>query len=577
MTPAAMERLRLQAKAEMERRRRGGDWSGSVLAHEEYQTRPLEWINEFLGVPLETLVWSLSPEYAKHQWDGHTDPLRRVLETLAAGRDCGVEAATGVGKTFLAACIVLWFLACHDNAIVPTVAPKEDQLLRGVWKEIGDLWPRFQRHFPTAELLTGLIRMRPAESGREKWAAFAFVCGVGASEEAATKAQGIHAEHMLILTEETPGIHQAIMNALYNTRTDDHNIQLSFGNPDHRHDTLHTFCEHDEVTHIRISAFDHPNIVTKRRVVPGAIGRKRLRERINKLGVGSRFYQSRVRGISPTESSDALIKHEWCVAAAARYNDPAFRRGGQALGVDVARSPNGDKAAIARWQGACLTEIESFPCEDPSELGLRVVTEAKLAGIQGKHVGVDNVGVGAGTVDRAKEEGFKVRGIGGGQKALPGVDIDLMWSETEIDAEGIERARGPVVIEEERFDNKRSQVWWRLREDLRLGRIALPDRSELFRDLTTPEYKTLGGIIRVESKESMVKRLGRSPDEGDATAYGNFVRPRVPLRRKPDPGELKSTERRDRGLERMLAERAKRDAAERKRVQRLLRNMGRKR
>ena len=51
--------------------------------------------------------------------------------------------------------------------------------------------------------------------------------------------------------------------------------------------------------------------------------------------------------------------------------------------------------------------------------------------------------------------------------------------------------------------------------------IALPPDKELLADLTAPTFETRSGkggmVIHLEPKEKLVKRLGRSPDKGDAT------------------------------------------------------------
>jgi hypothetical protein len=39
---------------------------------------------------------------------------------------------------------------------------------------------------------------------RDDWLAVGFVAGVKADEASSTKAQGFHAEHMLMIIEETP-------------------------------------------------------------------------------------------------------------------------------------------------------------------------------------------------------------------------------------------------------------------------------------------------------------------------------------------------------------------------------------
>lgn len=293
----------LRAAARLERVRRETDVRGDVRAHTEYRENPIGWIRDKLGVPERTLRWSLCPGYHTHEWDGTPDPLARVLEALAWGRNVGVESATGTGKTFLGACIVLWFLACHEDAIVVTAAPKQDQLKLHIWKEIGRLWPRFQQHFPKAQLLDGKVRMRDAVEDRETWAATAFVCGVGADEASATKAQGFHAEHMLIVLEETPGIHSAIMTAFENTCTAPHNLRLALGNPDHVEDELHRFCLSPGVEHIRVSALDHPNVVAEDdRIVPGAVGRAAIERRQRLYAHLPALRDSRIRGISPEQA-----------------------------------------------------------------------------------------------------------------------------------------------------------------------------------------------------------------------------------------------------------------------------------
>ncbi len=584
LSKAELSEVEALASAQIAEREHAGVWGGTVRAHTAYAHRPVEWITKHLEIPIETLKWSLHPSYADHKWDGHADPLIRILEALADHQDVGVESATGTGKTFLAACVTLWFLACHHNAIVAQFAPTERQLLENMWKEIEDLFPKFKRYFPTAEIITGKLRMLPAdeESGKEKWAATGFVAGVGASEDSATKAQGLHGEHMLIITEETPGIPRAIMVAIDNTRSADHNLQLALGNPDHRHDELHRFCEQEGVVQVRMSALDHPNIVSGEPIVPAAIGPKRLKKRIANLGLGSRLYLSRIRGISPPEAKDALIKYEWCLASAERFRAGSklieeYSLDVEARGVDVANSEAGDEAAIARGPGRRMTDVVSFPCPDANKLGELVGDEMDRDNIDPRYVGVDPVGVGAGCVNELRRLGHKVRHLSGGRKAVPGVDTDEWWSETNTDEEGKESPAGARVVEAERFADLRSQMHWRMREDLRKSTVDLVHDEELFSDLTTPTFKTVNGVIKVESKEDIKIRLGRSPNKGDAVIYWNWVRRRTPFRKSRGSEELRSTADRDYGLEKFIAQQAKRQKRENRELLRRLKRQARAR
>lgn len=80
------------------------------------------------------------------------------------------------------------------------------------------------------------------------------------------------------------------------------------------------------------------------------------------------------------------------------------------------------------------------------------------------------------------------------------------------------RSRDKLYYE---FANYRTEVYWRFREALDPeqpggSRIALPPDSRLFADLTAPMYKIKGNTIHLETKDELVKRLGRSTDDGDA-------------------------------------------------------------
>ena len=77
------------------------------------------------------------------------------------------------------------------------------------------------------------------------------------------------------------------------------------------------------------------------------------------------------------------------------------------------------------------------------------------------------------------------------------------------------------------FFNKRAESWWRFREALDPAQqggspIALPPDQRLLADLVSPRFEITPRGIKVESKEEIVKRLGRSPDRGDAVVM-SFV------------------------------------------------------
>jgi len=468
-----------------------------------WRADPFRWAQERLGVDLKPWADYGPATYRSHRWDGTVEPLWTAAKAIASGESAAVSSAVGIGKTYEGAVLTLWWQDCWEGGQVVTVAPKEDQLALHIWKEIGKLWPSFRALHPAAKHDTLRIRMRP---GRDDWGAVGFVCGVGADEMVASRARGFHAEHLLIIFEETTGIDPAILSAFELTCTAPHNLRLFFGNPDSQQDALAMVSREPGIVAIRASALDHPNLVLQNaNLVPGAQSVEKVEKLRAKYGDDDPLFQSRVRGIAPAQGQTSLIRLEWLQAAAFRAKDPEQRKalaeGETALGVDVANSVDGDRASIAEGKGKLCIQVSSFQCPDANAFGRRHVWPF----IQGKtvraeRVGIDNVGVGVGTVNEIRRLGAEVAGLNGGA---------AYWEN---------------YAKDEKFANLRSQMWWQARVDLHSGAIGVPNDPELFEDLVCPKWRTLNGKIIVESKEDLKARLGRSPDKGDAFVYWNWIR-----------------------------------------------------
>lgn len=503
----------------------------TIRPHTEYQTDPIGWAHDKLGIPAETLQWSLNPAYQGHAWDGTPDPLATAFEAIRDWKDAAIESGTGTGKSYGVAILILWFLACFEDAECYTFAPTEDQLKLYIWKNIGDLWPRFQPHFPTAELTSLTIRMRGGID--EKWSAHGRPVAIRTGEDVSTRAAGMHAEHMLLVYEETPGIDKSVMVAGKNTCTAPHNLRIAIGNPNHQLDSLHQMTSEAGVVAVRMSALDHPNVVTgNANLIPGAVSSVSIKKRLADYGETSPVYQSRVRGVSPEQASDALIRLEWLKAAAARYE--ARKRAGTlpvgvtGKGVDVANSEHGDRACIVDFADNVWTRVEAFQCPDANALGRKVVLEMQRSGLSENRVGVDAIGVGAGTVNEARRLGQIVQALYAGGPPMQMV-------EKAPDGQLIEWS--PDV---NMFKNLRSQMYWQAREDLRLGLVDGPEDKELWAEMIAPTFDDNSKVVVVEPKDEIRAKLGRSPDKADAWVMANWVRVRAVVPTVPQEEEGKS-------------------------------------
>ena len=102
---------------------------------------------------------------------------------------------------------------------------------------------------------------------------------------------------------------------------------------------------------------------------------------------------------------------------------------------------------------------------------------------------VDEIGIGAGVMDRLREQGYRVRGVNVGTSAR----------------------------DSQHFANLRAEGYWNLRQLVMEGSLSLPADNELVGQLAGLRYSfnSLGRVV-IESKEEMRRRNTPSPDKADA-------------------------------------------------------------
>jgi hypothetical protein len=74
--------------------------------------------------------------------------------------------------------------------------------------------------------------------------------------------------------------------------------------------------------------------------------------------------------------------------------------------------------------------------------------------------------------------------------------------------------------------NKRAEMYWRFRDALDPNGgddIALPPDTELLADLCSAKYEVSSAGVKVEEKDKIKERIGRSPDIGEAVMMALFI------------------------------------------------------
>jgi len=172
------------------------------------------------------------------------------------------------------------------------------------------------------------------------------------------------------------------------------------------------------------------------------------------------------------------------------------------LGIDVARGGR-DRTVFARRYDGWLEPLlplrkREFEGAEDGATVAKVAESILLATASPRAlIAIDATGVGASPYDFLRRV-HRRRVVG----------VIMAEGSGQVDASG-----------RQRFQNTRSWLWWHMRELLdpdRGSTVALPDDPRLRADLCAPRWKPTVRGIAVESREDIVKRLGRSPDDGTA-------------------------------------------------------------
>ncbi len=399
-----------------------------------------------------------------------------------------LKASKGPGKTALLAMVMWWFMVTRPDPKIVATSITGDNLSDNLWTELAK-WQQRSR-FLKAVFEWSSDRV-VARQHRETWWMSARTWAKSATNEQLSQTlAGIHADHVLFVLDESGGIPRAVMSAAeaglasVDAASGREAILIQAGNPTLLDGPLYDACTKDR--HLwwvkEISGDPDDPKRAKRVSIQWA------REMIAKYPGGRNhpIVMVDVLGKFPPGQSNALLGVEDVTASAKRglqkrdYVDEV-----KILGVDVARFGD-DTTEIEMRQGKCVWRSRTLRKMDTmhvaGEIGLCIEKHDPDA------VFVDVGGMGAGVVDRCKQLGFDV------------IPIDF----------------GSSPIEEARFLNRRTEMWWKMAEWVRAGG-CIPDDSELRADLVAPTYKfTSDNRVQLEPKADIKKRLGRSPDKGDA-------------------------------------------------------------
>lgn len=458
-------------------------------------------------------IWRQSPEqYARDRLGMNpTWQQQKILSAIASpGAKVSVRSGHGTGKTGACAAAVLWFLECHEYPKVPCTAPTSHQLRDVLWAELGK-WIRRsdqlskRRGIPHRLRLSTLFRITTDRlydpSARGEW----FAVARTSSRDNPDALQGFHASdvqisadgtraadrdegadgHILFVVDEASGVPDAVYEVAEGALSSPGSRLVLLGNPtrstgyfanSHRKDR-------SSFTTIHLKSGESPLVDPQYR-----------EKLVKKWGEGSNVVRVRADGDFPKQDDDVLIAFEWCETAIAR---PAYagETADIRIGVDPARFGD-DRTVLVVRQGRNLLHAEVHAKQGTMTTVGQAINLRQRYNATGIWVGVAGF---AGIADRLSELGERV-------------------------VEVVEGAGAPRKQPGDEFQpiNARAAMWyygmkWMRDEEPSFDGIDQELADDLAGELSAIRFTfDSSGRLKVEAKEDLKRRLGRSPDIADA-------------------------------------------------------------
>lgn len=491
-----------------------------------YREKPLLFWRDELGIPID--VWK-DDKPPKDWTPGDGLPLwskqRDIIQALVKHRKVAVKSGHGVGKTFLAAGLALYFgFVWHATGM--TTAPTFRQVRRALWGEIHYLYNRAKNP------LGGKLNQVSLDLG-DKW----FIEGF-ATDKPTDNITGIHEENIFVIVDEAAGCLPETFEALDALLTSENAFVLYIGNPVSTDGPfVDAFKPGSGFETFTISCYDCPNVKHDRIIYSKLTNKRWVDDKVKKWGVHSNLFKIRVLGEFAEESKDTMIPIKYIDLALKKGTDGSIQpRKIWAFGLDVARQ--GTDSSVYGAKYTTNSKETLFRILDATNKKRETETAGKMKVLYNQEVpdfknrnliklnekikkavnseeetydedrgwppiNVDEINVGGGVVDILVEDEYPVNGINVSEKPNP-ADIEM----SKI------------------FLNKRAQYYWFLAKEFTDEKVAIED-EDLALELSKFKVEYLrSGKVKIIDKDKIKEELnGRSPDRAEAMmlAYSEDV------------------------------------------------------
>lgn len=418
----------------------------------------------------------------EHKFNGR-DPVPAIREAIASGH--------GIGKSAITAWLVNWIMSTRPYAKGTVTATTAPQLESKTWAEIAK-WTKkcITSHWFEVTKGRGAMRMTHKDYP-EAWYCTAQTC----REENSEAFAGQHAADStsFYLFDEASGVPDAIWEVAEGGLTDGEPMFFAFGNPTQNTGEFYN-CFNGKRHRWNTQQIDSRTVqITNKRTID---------EWIADYGIDSDFVKVRVRGMFPAMSAKQFISVEDVDAALGRHLRPEqYRFAAKVLTCDPAWEGD-DELVIALRQGLRFDVLRVLQKNDNdteiANLLARLEDDHQADGV------IIDIGYGTGIYSAGKTMGRD-------------------WMLANFGS----ASPDPGCL------NLRAYMWNEVKKWLKAGG-AIPDDKVLYSDLIGPQtVPRADGVIQLEAKKDMKRRMLPSPNRADALAL-SFA---FPIEKK-QPGDL---------------------------------------
>jgi hypothetical protein len=413
--------------------------------------------------------------FAGLKLSGLTDQQKEIGYKIVTDKNLCVSAGGGIGKSAVAALLIIWFLATHPYSKVPTTAPSHKQLMDILWSEI-DLWLKRCKIQDIFSLRRGKLSIK----GFDEWYAVARTVPKDGKNLNDTLA-GFHAPSLLICVDEASGVPDPVYTALEGAMTDSNSYVLLISNPvsvgGYYYDTISDpQGKGQDYTVLYYDSRDSPLVDSS------------FEERIiNRYGKNHPMYKAKVLGLPISLLESVVITPEEFDRIASQ-NRSSFN-GPVTLAIDVAAG-GADKTIFCHKQGSAIVRWDEFITADPQDiLDHAVSLYNRLWKGQFFNCVIDAAGIGWGPYHLLLNKApFKTIGFIGADKS----DKAHM------------------------FRNKRTEGYFILSKEFNNLHFPTSPPERLKKELVNLRFDYAAEPIEMEEKKKYKSRLGFSPDHADS-------------------------------------------------------------